>query len=124
MIYETLSQPTALIILAITGFIAGFLFDFSKLISFFCEKSKIALHIFQFISTLLAFFIYTYTNLLCYYGRVRFFSLLIFFGFLILQRLSLGNIFAKIMRKWYNHIEKSIRRIKETINGRKKNKKD
>lgn len=123
MIYETLSQPIAIIILAIVGFIAGFLFDISKLLSFFCEKSKVALHIFQFISTLTAFIVYTYTNLLCYYGRVRFFSLFIFFGFLALQRLSLGNIFAIIMRKWYNHIEKGIKKVKEKIDGRKKNKK-
>lgn len=121
MIYETLSQPLVFLILAIAGFSCGVFFDLAHFLSFLCEKSKFFSHFFSFFASASAFLLFSLVNLYCNFGRLRFFPLLTFIIFLLLQRLSLGKLFAQIGEKCYNKLAKYFER-KRNERQRKKGK--
>ena len=102
MLYQTLSQPLIILLLIIFGFLSGLLFDFFSLINYFLNNNKITKQIFYFLSVFPIFIIFYYLNLKFNYGQFRFYTILLFFGALILERISLGNLFAKMYDRCYN----------------------
>jgi len=122
MLYETLSQPKIFLLLLIFGFLSAFLFDVSKLLNYFFNQNKITKQILLFISTFLCFVIFTECNLWLNFGDVRLFAFMGFFLGMILQRISVGKLLAKIMDKCYNFLIKLTKRITRLFYGRKEKK--
>lgn len=120
MLYQTLSQPLIILLLIIFGFLSGLLFDFFSLINYFLNNNKITKQIFYFLSIFPIFIIFYYLNLKFNYGQFRFYTILIFFGALILERISLGNLFAKMYDRCYNLNKRLWKYLSSKFYGRRK----
>lgn len=121
MLYETLNQPIICIILIMVGFLSGFIYDLSNYIIFLCNNNKVIKHFFDFLATILAFLIFYFTILKIDFGNVRFYHVIIFLIFLILQRITLGKLIAKTIQICYNYIVKLFKLLRRiTIDRRKK----
>lgn len=122
MLYETSSQSTTFLFLFFIGVLAGFIFDFAILINCFFKKNNITKHILYFLSTILIFFIFSKSNLLLNFGQIRFFCILAFMSGLLIERLTLGKMFAKLVDKCYTFIVNILKRVGVFVSGRKKKK--
>lgn len=124
MLYSTLSQPIIILLFVVIGFFSGFIFEIFSLINYFFNNSKISKQIFYFLSILPIFVIFYYLNLGFNYGQMRFYPFLLFFSSLILERITLGNIFAKLYDKCYNLNRKLWKKLSKWFYGRKKEEKN
>lgn len=120
MLYPTLSQPIIILLFVVIGFFSGFIFDIFSLINYFFNNNKISRQIFYFLSIFPVFIIFYYLNLSFNYGQIRFYPFLLFFSSLILERITLGNIFAKLYDKCYNLNRKLWEKLSKWIYGRRK----
>ena len=115
MLYETLAQPQ--IIFAILGCsVAGsLLFDLANGLTYLCNNNKIVRQVFYFLamaSSLIGLF---YTNLAVNFGRSRIYVLCIFFAILLLEQFTLGKLWTKLIKKWYNRTKE-----RRAQNGKRK----
>ena len=124
MLYQTLSQPLIILLFIIFGFLSGLLFDFFSLINYFLNNNKITKQIFYFLSVFPIFIIFYYLNLKFNYGQFRFYTILLFFGALILERISLGNLFAKMYDRCYNLNKRLWEYLSTKFYGRRKKEKN
>lgn len=124
MLYQTLSQPIIILLFVIIGFCCGLIFDLFLLINYFFNNNKISKQIFYFLSILLVFIIFYFSNLNFNFGQIRFYPFLLFFSSLVLERITLGNIFAKLYHKCYNLNMKVWKKLSAKIYGRKKKEED
>jgi len=92
MLFETLFQPKFIAILCIFGFLSGFLYDLARLVNLVFERNKYTYQILLFLSTILCFLMFTKVCLWCNYGRLRFYTFLIFFGSVVMQRIIAKNV--------------------------------
>lgn len=120
MLYPTLSQPLIIFLFVIIGFLCGLIFDAFLLINYFFNNNKISKQIFHFLSICCVFAIFYIINLEFNFGQIRFYPFLLFFLSLIAERITLGNLFAKIVQKCYNSIVKFWNKLSKKIYGRKK----
>lgn len=102
MLYETLSQPLVFVCIFAVGLISGFMFDLSHLFCALCNKNKILHQILYFICTILSAFCLFMVNLKVNYGRFRIFILATFFFGLLLERITIGKLWTKLVQKCYN----------------------
>lgn len=123
MLYQTLSQPIIILLFVVIGFFSGLIFDAFSLINYFFNNNKISKQIFKFLSILPVFLIFYYLNLTFNYGQIRFYPFFLFFSSLILERITLGNIFAKLYNKCYNLNRKIWEKLSKWIYGRRKKEK-
>lgn len=121
MLYESLSQPLICVCVLVIGFASGFVFDISNYIIFLCKNNKITKIVFDFAATICVFAIFFVTIFKLDYGNIRFYHVLIFFVFLVLQRITLGKLIAKFIQVCYNHFIKFFKFIGEQL-CQKKNK--
>ncbi len=122
IIFETLNEPKIFFILIIFGFLCGFLFDISYLITFLCNENKIIKNTLQFFSTIICFIVIFLINLKFNYGVFRAYIFISFFFALFLERISLGKLFAKTKNWCYNLFKKFVNFAKEKLNGKRKEK--
>ena len=120
IIFETLKEPKIFLLLIIFGFLCGFLFDISYLITFLCKENKIIKNIFQFFSTIICFFVVFLINLKLNYGIFRAYVFISFFFAVFLERISVGKLFAKTKIWCYNLFKKFVNFTKEKLNGKRK----
>lgn len=111
MLFETLLQPQIFLFLALWGFVCGFLYDISAYIIFLCKNNKIVRIVFDFICTMCVFLIFYYCVLRIDYGDLRFYHGLTFGLFLILQRITLGKLIAKVFDRCYTLFIKVCEKI-------------
>ncbi len=111
MLFETLSQPQIFWFLALIGFLSGFIFDISGYIVFLCKKNKIVKIILDFLASLTTFFVFYLAVSKIDFGAVRAYHLLAFLSSFSTQRISLGNIIAKLFDWCYNLFTKIIQKI-------------
>ncbi len=118
MLYETLNQPTIIFFLFLIGFSCGFLFDLKSYIVFLCRENKIVKIIFDFIFSIFVFSIFYLSVLKLDYGELRLFHFIIFFGSILLQRLTLGKLIAKLFNWCYTKFTNLTKKI-QTIGWKK-----
>lgn len=106
ILFETLNQPHILFWLTICGFCSGFFFDICYLISFLCNNNKIVKNVLECIATICSFVVLFFVNLATNYGQFRIYVFVVFFVFLLLQRITLGKIIAKTQNLCYNNFKK------------------
>lgn len=111
MLYETLNQPIICLLLILIGFLSGFVYDISNYIVFLCKNNSVVKIIFDFLATICIFSIFYVSILNLDYGRLRLYHFLIFFIFLILERISLGKLIAKLIDICYNLLTKMFNKI-------------
>lgn len=114
MLYETLNQPIICLFLILIGFVSGFVYDVSNYIVFLCKNNKIVKIIFDFLSTIIVSIIFYVSIVQFDYGDFRLYHFVLFFAFLLLERISLGKLIAKLIQICYNFITKTfalLRRI-------------
>lgn len=102
ILFETLNQPKIFIALFIAGFLCGFIFDVLHFIHFLCKKNKIVGYALDSIGVVFSFAMLFLTNLNFNYGAFRMYIFLMFFFALLLQRLTLGKLIAKLETVCYN----------------------
>ncbi len=102
MLYETLSQPFILLILSSIGLFSGIIFDIKNILIYLLKKNKIIHQILLFFSILILFFIFYFVNLKINYGKIRFFSIFIFFLAFFIERFFVQNFLANKIAKCYN----------------------
>ena len=122
ILFETLSQPKILLCLATFGFLSGVIFDICYLVSFLCNDNKIVKGILQFLSTVLCFFILFLINNALNYGLFRVYIFVVFFLFLLCERITLGKLFAKTRNWCYTQFRKFTNFAKEKFYGKRKEK--
>lgn len=105
MLYETLSQPTIFLCLSLTGFCAGFLFDFKNIFCLYFKHKKIISQILLFFATFFTFFAFFYANLKINYGQFRFFAIIGFMLSFLIQRFISKNFLAKTLITCYNKLK-------------------
>lgn len=116
MLYEALAQPTIFIVLAMGGFLSGFMFDLKSILSYCFKNNKIITQILLFFCTLFMFFVYFYLNLRINYGEFRVFPIFSFGLSFCIQRFLMNNFVANTIIKWYNkHKEKRYERQKKLV---------
>ncbi len=123
MLYPTLSQPLIIFLFIIIGFLCGLIFDAFLLINYFFNNNKISKQIFYFLSICCVFLIFYILNLQFNFGQIRFYPFLLFFSSLIIQRITLGNLFAKFIHRCYNSIVKYWSKLSKKIYERKEKEK-
>lgn len=114
MLYPTLSQPIIFLALFAAGLGCGFLFDGANIICALCNKNKIVKQVFYFISAIASSSIFYFVNLSLNYGIVRTFAVATFILAIILQRATLGKLFAKINKKCYNKLNGKRKKAKDS----------
>ena len=119
MLYQTTTQPLLCLYLLLLGFASGLIFDVSNYIIFLCKNNKVTKIIFDFLATtiictILFGFIFLYD-----YGQMRVYHFLIFFAFLILQRITLGKLIAKFIQVCYNCFTKLFKFVGDKLCKRK-----
>ena len=125
MLYETLSQPMIFLILIISGFLSGIIFDFINILK---KHIKISFFInfFAFLGVFLTIFIFYFINLKFNYGQFRFYTFFIFFLSFAIERFISSNFLAINPDLCYNKIEKNNedkivkRKTKKRIKYRRK----
>ena len=115
MLYETLSQPLIFLIMTISGFMSGFLFDIKDIFLHFIKRKNIISQILLFFAVFFTFFEYFLTNLWTNFGELRFFTIFAFSIAFFIQRFLSKNFLAKPFLMCYN-------KLKEKYHGRKKRK--
>lgn len=114
MLYETLSQPLVILCIAVVGLLAGLFVDVANILDSFCNKNKVVKHILYFLCTILSASLLFYTNLKINYGKARLYVLVIFFLAYIIERITIGKLWTKLIEKCYNVSERrKQRRLKE-----------
>ncbi len=114
MLYEALSQPKVLLFLILSGFFAGFLFEFKNIFFKKIIKNRFFKHLFDFFLHFFVFFCYFFTNLLTNHGEIRFFGIIVFLLALSVQRFISTNLVAKRLPKCYNKAKEKRRERKKT----------
>ena len=112
MLYETLSQPLIILSILGIGILAGLLFDAGTFVTYFFNKNKVVRQITYFVQTILSAFLLFYINLLVNYGRFRIYILLVFTLSFILERITIGKLWTKLLDKCYNTIVKFKGKLK------------
>lgn len=102
MLYETSTQPLIFLILLLTGFATGFLYDLRLSIVFLSKNNKIVKIILDFLTSLGTCFILFLLVLKFDFGELRLFHFLVFYISLGLQRITLGKMIAKLSLWCYN----------------------
>lgn len=113
MLYETVGQPIVFLSLLAAGLGCGLLFDGAKLLSALCNKNKIVMHIFLFLATICSGAVFYLVNLATNFGQLRLYTILTFIAAIVLEQVSIGKLFAKLIQKCYNR-----------FNGRREKKKN
>ena len=123
MLYETQSQPFVFLMIILSGFLSGFLFDFLNILKI-SIKNRFLINFSTFIMVFSTIFIYFFLNLKFNYGEFRFYTIFSFFLSLSIQRLLLSNLVASCFKLCYNkHIKKKSENKDETkFKKRKKGK--
>ena len=98
MLYEVSTQPKVFAILAIVGFLCGFLFDVKDVLFF--KSNKI-------ISQIALFFVTFILNLTLNFGQFRLFAVVAFFLSFFIQRAIIKNFVANKILKCYNKHKKN-----------------
>mgnify|MGYP004733083889 CR=1 FL=1 len=111
MLYETLSQPLIVLILSAAGFASGAIFDAFAVVKFLCLNKKVISQIFDFFAMLFCSIVFYFLNLKLLFGEIRFYSLLCFFGFLILERITIGKLLEKFFTLCYNSFVKFTKKV-------------
>ncbi len=104
MLYAVTTQPHVFLILSISGFFCGFIFDFQKIFCFLTKNNKILTQISHFFSTFAIFFVFFMINLFENYGEIRIFAILGFFISFAIQRFLINNFVANPIIKCYNKL--------------------
>lgn len=113
MLYQTLSQPRIFVLVCLTGFLCGFLFDFKNLLIAKIKKNMVLNIIFSFFATFFTLFSCFYVNLTANFGELRFFIILGFLLSFSIQRFLIKNFVATFLSKCYNN-------FKEKHHGKRK----
>lgn len=121
MLFETLSQPKIFAILALTGFLAGFVFDISNYIVWLCKKNKIVQIITDFLATVACCIIFFVVVLQIDYGNVRLYQIISYLTTFLTQRFTLGKLIAKFFDWCYNHFTRLMQKL---LKGFQKKKED
>lgn len=103
MLYETVGQPLVFLCLLAAGLGCGLLFDGARLCAKFCNNNKIVKQVFYFISTLCSGVVFYLVNLAVNFGQFRFYTIATFIAAIVLEQVSIGKLFAKLIDKCYNH---------------------
>lgn len=115
MLYQTLNQPLICLFLLLLGFASGLIFDVSNYIVFLCKNNNITKIIFDFFATVAVSTIFFLAVYFLDYGQIRLFHFVVFFGFLILQRITLGKLIAKFIQVCYNCFVKFFKFVGEKL---------
>ena len=106
MLYETLSQPIIFLILIISGFFSGFIFDIINILKKHI-KIKFFINFLIFLGVFLTIFIFYLINLKFNYGQFRFYTIFCFTLSFTIERFISCNILAKDTELCYNKIEQN-----------------
>ena len=106
MLYDTLSQPSFVLILMLAGFLCGFLYDAKNLFLLSLSKKKVTSNILDFLCTFLSLCILYLVNLHFHYGILRFYPILVFFFAFFIQRLLSKKVFTILIVKCYNRLKR------------------
>lgn len=106
MLYETLNQPSILLIFLITGLLSGLVFDVGNFVKFLCSNKKVPKVILDFIETFFILCIFFKVNLQFNYGVFRFFPIIIFLLSFTIERFTIGKLVAKFYLSCYNCLTK------------------
>lgn len=127
MLYETLSQPVAFLIFAISGFLSGVIFDVFSVAKILCLRKKVVCQIFDFFALGMCCLVFFLINLKILFGEIRLYAIMLFFSFLIIERISIGKLLEKFFYMCYNALVKLIKRLAKLFEkfsiGKKKDKK-
>lgn len=105
MLYEVSTQPKVFAILAIVGFLCGFLFDVKDVLFF--KSNKIISQIALFFVTFAILFVFFILNLTLNFGQFRLFAVVAFFLSFFIQRAIIKNFVANKILKCYNKHKKN-----------------
>lgn len=115
MLYPTLNQPLLLLVLFASGIVGGLIFDVFRILTTLSGNDKISKHFFDFLATLLTFFLLFFVNMWLNYGQFRIYVPLVFLLSFTLERLLSKFLWTKLLSKWYSSITR-----RKTRGGRKK----
>lgn len=119
MLYQTTTQPLLCFYLLLLGFASGLVFDVSNYIVFLCKNNRVTKIVFDFLATITVCAVLFGFVFLFDYGQMRVYHLLIFFTFLILQRITLGKLIAKFIQVCYNNLTKFFKFVGDKLCKRK-----
>jgi len=121
MLYQTTTQPLLCLYLLLLGFASGLVFDVSNYVVFLCKNNRVTKIVFDFLATIIVCAVLFGFVFLFDYGQMRVYHFLIFFTFLILQRITLGKLIAKFIQVCYNYLTKFFKFVGDKL-CKKKNK--
>lgn len=121
ILYETLNQPLIFLIIFCVGFVSGLIFDASKYLTFLFNKNKVFEKIFDAISVALCSAVFFACLLELNYGEFRFYILLGYVLGVLIERITLGLIVAKICSLCYNAFKKLMTKLSNKIFKKKSN---
>ncbi len=102
MLYPTLNQPLMFLLLIITGFVCGVIFDLFNIIVSLLGNDKYSRHFFSFLSVLFSFAILFIVNLKFNYGQFRLYIIAITLISFFLERLISKFLWTKLIKKCYS----------------------
>lgn len=105
MLYPTISQPLVFLYLFLAGLLGGIVFHIALVVAKICGNGKILKQIALFLATIANAALFFIVNLAVNYGQFRTYAILTFVCAIILEQITLGNLFAILSQKCYNILD-------------------
>lgn len=116
MLYPTANQPLIIVVMLLTGFLCGIMFDSFRCLTYLSGGDKWSKHFFDFLATILSFVLLFFANLWTNYGQFRLFVVILFLLGFAIERIISKFLWTKLVIRWYNIFKL------DRINLKKKNK--
>lgn len=105
MLYPTLSQPLVFLYLFLAGLLGGAIYHIALIVAKICGNGKFLKQILLFLATIANAIMFFIVNLAINYGQFRIYAILTYICAIILEQITLGNLFAILSQKCYNIID-------------------
>lgn len=118
MLFETLQQGKEFGVFLLVGFVIGAVLGLMLLFKILCKKNIIVVNIMDFMFSILFILVFFVVLNYVHYGQFRFFLMAGYLLGFIVERKTVGILFAKCYGKLYNKFTKVIVVSKTTRLGK------